>query len=44
MLALTNPNVEGKGLMGSKGAVIVKRDGRIEPNHNPPKPGLKDLN
>jgi len=42
LLALTNPNVKGKGISGSRGAMIVHPDGRVEPNLNPLKPGLRE--
>jgi hypothetical protein len=32
MLALENPNIDGLGRSGTKGAVIVHLDGRVEPN------------
>ena len=37
LLALENPCIEGQGIDGTKGAMILSRDGRIIPNKDPNK-------
>jgi len=36
-LALENPVIDGQGVMGSRGAVIIGEDGVVRPNLHPNK-------